>query len=64
MEYEIAVGKTSERLEAVVRQMIDEGWEPQGGITTFTAVKDRFWSGQNLAEVTFAQAMVRKAKKK
>lgn len=63
MEYEIAVGKTSELLEEVVNQMISEGWEPQGGITTFLAAKDRFLSGQNLAGVSFAQAMVRKAKK-
>lgn len=62
MQYEIAVGATTEKLEEVVNEMISEGWKPQGGLIAFLPDGERAAFGHNYANLSFAQAMV-KAKK-
>ena len=60
MEYEIAVGNSSENLEKVVAEMISEGWKPQGGIVAYTSSTSRLFG--TTWNVSFAQAMVKEEK--
>ena len=62
MEYEIADATSSESLEKLVAEMIQEGWEPLGGVAIYTMNVARGVMG-NLAANHFVQAMVKKGKK-
>lgn len=61
LKYEIADAPSSEELESLVADMINEGWEPQGGVVVYTNNLVKGMLGA-VAANHFVQAMVKKGK--
>jgi hypothetical protein len=46
MEYQLLISDSSVNLQSQVRKMIEEGWEPQGGLALFIGHGGAFTCGQ------------------
>jgi len=59
-EYRVVLENCSVRLTERVNEMLNEGWELQGGVSGHTQTREPNRSGLSLRQQNWAQAMIKK----